>query len=102
MTIVRIDGADVTHRPPAARGISMVFQSYALFPHLSVTENIVFGLKVRRVDATTRRERLARVAKLVGLEGLLERKPSQLSGGQRQRVALARAVVAENQICLMD
>ena len=66
----------------------MVFQSYALFPHLSVAENIIFGLKVRRVDPAVRRERLSRVAALVGLSDLLERKPAQLSGGQRQRVAV--------------
>jgi len=80
----------------------MVFQSYALFPHLSVAENIVFGLKVRRMPKPERGARLARVAALVGLSGQLARKPSQLSGGQRQRVALARAIVAENNICLMD
>jgi len=97
-----INGEDMTHTPPAARKLSMVFQSYALFPHLSVAENIVFGLKVRRVPASERDQRLARVAQLVGLSQLLDRKPAQLSGGQRQRVALARAVVAENAICLMD
>jgi sn-glycerol 3-phosphate transport system ATP-binding protein len=80
----------------------MVFQSYALFPHLSVAENIVFGLKVRRTPQAERKERLARVAELVGLTEQLARKPAQLSGGQRQRVALARAVIAENRICLMD
>jgi ABC-type thiamine transport system ATPase subunit len=80
----------------------MVFQSYALFPHLDVAENIVFGLKVRGVAMDERRRRLDRVAELVGLGGLLKRRPAQLSGGQRQRVALARAVIAENPICLMD
>ena len=74
----------------------MVFQSYALFPHLSVAENIVFGLKVRGVPHTERHARLARVAELVGLSEQLARKPSQLSGGQRQRVALARAIIAED------
>jgi sn-glycerol 3-phosphate transport system ATP-binding protein len=97
-----IGGEDVTTLPPSARRISMVFQSYALFPHLSVAENIVFGLKVRRVPAAERATRLAKVAELVGLAPFLERKPGQLSGGQRQRVALARAIVAENAICLMD
>src|SRR5204863_1329934 len=87
---------------PEQRKISMVFQSYALFPHLSVAENIVFGLKVRGVDAAERDARLAKTAELVGLAGHLERKPQQLSGGQRQRVALARAIIAENSICLMD
>ena len=99
---VAIGGVDVTHRPPAERRVSMVFQSYALFPHLSVAENIVFGLRVRRVGAAERRERLARVADLLGLTALLERRPSQLSGGQQQRVALGRALIAEAPVCLMD
>ena len=99
---ILIGGQDVTHQSPSQRAISMVFQSYALFPHLDVRENIVFGLKVRNVPAAERAQRLDRVADLVGLGGLLERKPSQLSGGQRQRVALARAIISENPICLMD
>jgi sn-glycerol 3-phosphate transport system ATP-binding protein len=99
---ILIGGRDVTHLEPDKRRISMVFQSYALFPHLSVAENIVFGLKVRRMPQAERAERLVRVAALVGLSEQLARKPSQLSGGQRQRVALARAIVAENKICLMD
>jgi len=99
---VLIGGRDVTRLNPDKRRISMVFQSYALFPHLSVAENIVFGLKVRRMPPAERAERLAKVVALVGLGEQLERKPSQLSGGQRQRVALARAIVAENNICLMD
>jgi sn-glycerol 3-phosphate transport system ATP-binding protein len=99
---ILIDGKDVTRLAPEKRRLSMVFQSYALFPHLSVAENIVFGLKVRRLDARKRNERLKSVAELVGLKQQLERKPQQLSGGQRQRVALARAIVAENPICLMD
>lgn len=100
--IIRIAGEDVTDLPPAKRRISMVFQSYALFPHLNVAENIVFGLKVRKVSATERETRLRKTAELVGLSQLMARKPSQLSGGQRQRVALARAIIAENSICLMD
>ncbi|MEM7222017.1 MAG: ABC transporter ATP-binding protein [Pseudomonadota bacterium] len=99
---VRIAGQDVTHHPPAARRLSMVFQSYALFPHLDVAENIIFGLKVRKTPPAERAQRLARVAEIVGLSELLHRKPAQLSGGQRQRVALARAIIAENPICLMD
>jgi sn-glycerol 3-phosphate transport system ATP-binding protein len=99
---IAIGGVDVTHRPPAERRVSMVFQSYALFPHLSVAENIVFGLRVRRVGAAERRARLARVADLLGLGALLERRPSQLSGGQQQRVALGRALIAEAPVCLMD
>ncbi len=97
-----IAGQDATYDPPAQRRVSMVFQSYAIFPHLNVAENILFGLKVRKIAKAERTERLARVVELVGLSGLLDRKPSQLSGGQRQRVALARAIVAENAICLMD
>jgi sn-glycerol 3-phosphate transport system ATP-binding protein len=99
---VLIDGEDMTQAPPSRRKVSMVFQSYALFPHLNVRENIVFGLKVRKLDRAARDERLGRVAEMVGLAGLLDRKPAQLSGGERQRVALARAIVAENPICLMD
>jgi len=93
---------DVTDLPPARRHLAMVFQSYALFPHLTVAENIVFGLRVRRVAADERRRRLARVAELLGLARLLDRKPSQLSGGQQQRVALGRAIIAEKPVCLMD
>ncbi len=99
---IKIADKDVTHLPPADRRVSMVFQSYALFPHLNVAENIVFGLKVRKVAAEEREARLEKTANLVGLTGLMERKPAQLSGGQRQRVALARAIIAENPICLMD
>jgi sn-glycerol 3-phosphate transport system ATP-binding protein len=99
---VFIAGRDVTHLPPAQRNIAMVFQSYALFPHLSVAENIVFGLKVRKVGDAERKRRLERVARLLGLAKLLERKPSQLSGGQQQRVALGRAIIAEAPVCLMD
>ncbi len=97
-----IGGADVTDLPPAARQLSMVFQSYALFPHLSVRENIVFGLKVRRVPADEREARLRRVAELLGIGHLLARRPGQLSGGQQQRVALGRAIIAEKPVCLMD
>lgn len=99
---ILIDGQDVTRLSPEKRRVSMVFQSYALFPHLTTGENIVFGLKVRRTPEEERKKRLAQVADVVGLADLLERKPQQLSGGQRQRVALARAIIAENRICLMD
>jgi sn-glycerol 3-phosphate transport system ATP-binding protein len=97
-----IAGDDVSALPPSRRHLSMVFQSYALFPHLSVAENILFGLKVRKASAADQRRGLARVAGLLGLEKLLERKPSQLSGGQQQRVALGRAIIAEQPVCLMD
>ena len=99
---ILIDGRDVTRLSPDKRRVSMVFQSYALFPHLTTEENIVFGLKVRRMPEEERRRRLAKVAEVVGLADLLQRKPQELSGGQRQRVALARAIIAENRICLMD
>ncbi|MFD2208092.1 ABC transporter ATP-binding protein [Kiloniella antarctica] len=97
-----IGGSDMTSASPADRNLSMVFQNYALFPHLNVEENILFGLKVRKVPSHIQSQRLAKVAEQVGLHNLLDRKPAQLSGGQRQRVALARAIIAENPICLMD
>ena len=97
-----IDGTNVNNTDPANRNVSMVFQSYALFPHLNVAENIIFGLKVRKVEKNERNARLVKVAEIVGLEDLLKRKPSELSGGQRQRVALARAIISDNPICLMD
>lgn len=99
---ILIGGQDVTQLPPSKRRISMVFQSYALFPHLSVRENILFGLRVRKEPARDFDRRLARVADLLGLSKLLDRKPSQLSGGQQQRVALGRAVISEAPVCLMD
>ena len=99
---VLIGGEDMTGAPPAERRVSMVFQSYALFPHLDSGENILFGLNARKVPKPDQSARLVRVAEMVGLTELLDRKPSQLSGGQRQRVALARAIIAENPICLMD
>src|SRR3954451_6991202 len=100
--VIEIGDRDVTNETPARRGTAMVFQSYALFPHLSVAENIIFGLKVRRVPRAERDTRLKRAAGMLGLEKLLDRKPSQLSGGQQQRVALGRAIVAEKPVCLMD
>ncbi len=99
---VFVDGIDVTQQPPAKRGIAMVFQNYALFPHLSVADNIGFGLSVRKVEAGEAARRLKATAELLGLDQLLERKPSQLSGGQQQRVALGRALVAQTKVCLMD
>ncbi len=97
-----IGGEEVAHVDPAKRGVSMVFQSYALFPHLNVQENILFGLKVRGISPSERRSRLQEAAYMVGLETLLNRKPAQLSGGQRQRVALARSIVSRRRVCLMD
>ena len=99
---ILIDGHDVTTSAASDRNLSMVFQSYALFPHLSVAENVVFGLKVRRVPRRERGEKLARALAITGLEGYEHRKPGELSGGQRQRVALARAIVAGQRLCLMD
>jgi sn-glycerol 3-phosphate transport system ATP-binding protein len=99
---IEIAGRDVTALPPAARGVALVFQSYALFPHLNVGENIVFGLRARRVPAAERARRLERAAAILGIGHLLSRRPAQLSGGQQQRVALGRAIVAEAPVCLMD
>jgi sn-glycerol 3-phosphate transport system ATP-binding protein len=99
---ISIDGRDVTNAAPSDRNLSMVFQSYALFPHLSVTENVVFGLKVRKTPRAERAEKLTRALEITGLLGYEERKPGELSGGQRQRVALARAIVAGQPLCLMD
>lgn len=99
---IAIEGRDVTDRPAEARGVAMVFQNYALFPHLSVRDNILFGLQVRGAPKAEQRARLAEAAALLGLEGLLDRRPQALSGGQQQRVALGRAVVARRQVLLMD
>jgi sn-glycerol 3-phosphate transport system ATP-binding protein len=99
---IRLGAKRIDQLPPKARNLSMVFQSYALFPHLDVAENILFGLSVRRVAKPERAERLERVAAMMGLSGLLSRKPAELSGGQQQRVALARAVISEKPVCLMD
>lgn len=99
---IHIDGRDVTTSAASDRNLSMVFQSYALFPHLSVAENVVFGLKVRRVPRAERNEKLSRALEITGLQGYEARKPAELSGGQRQRVALARAIVAGQRLCLMD
>lgn len=97
-----IDDYDVTLLPPSKRHLSMVFQSYALFPHLTVQENILFGLKVRKVPKQEQQKRLDNAVDMLNLYGLLGRKPSMLSGGQQQRVALGRALVANASVCLMD
>ena len=97
-----IDGADVTDLAPRHRDIAMVFQNYALYPHMTVRENLGYGLKVRRVGRSETRRRVDEVAGLLGLDELLERKPAQLSGGQRQRVAMGRAIVREPRAFLMD
>ena len=99
---ISIGGRDVTDLAPRHRDIAMVFQSYALYPHMSVRHNLGYGLKVRRMPKAEIRERVDRIAELLGLDELLERKPAQLSGGQRQRVAMGRAIVREPQAFLMD
>jgi sn-glycerol 3-phosphate transport system ATP-binding protein/multiple sugar transport system ATP-binding protein len=99
---VLIGGRDVTRLHPARRNVSMVFQSYALFPHMTVAENIGFGLVVREVPKAEARERAGRAAETAGVAHLLDRRPEQLSGGERQRVALARAIVREPDAFLLD
>ena len=99
---LEIDGVRVNDFPPSLRGIAMVFQSYALFPHLSVAENILFGLKVRRTPKAEQNTRLRKTAELLGLSDYLSRKPSQLSGGQQQRVFLARALAQKAKLYFMD
>ncbi|MEN9230014.1 MAG: ABC transporter ATP-binding protein [Thermostichus sp. DG02_5_bins_236] len=95
-------GELINQRPPNQREMAMVFQSYALFPHLSVFENVAYGLRLRSLPETQLRKRVLEVLELVGLEGLEQRPPQQLSGGQQQRVALARALVLEPKVLLMD
>ena len=99
---IEIEGQDVGGRTGSARGVAMVFQSYALFPHLTVADNITFGLSVRGTPREEMAQRLDKIAALLGLETLLRRKPAQLSGGQQQRVALGRALIAEAPVCLLD
>jgi len=99
---IAIGGKDVTHVDPAKRGVAMVFQSYALFPHMTVAENIGFGMRVNKVPKDVARQKLAKAAQTLQLENLLGRKPSQLSGGQRQRVAIGRAIVREPGVFLFD
>jgi sn-glycerol 3-phosphate transport system ATP-binding protein len=102
MGTIEIAGKDVTGLTGSSRGVAMVFQSYALFPHLTVADNITFGLSVRGTPKAEMMRRLDKVATLLGLGPLLGRKPSQLSGGQQQRVALGRALIAEAPVCLLD
>ncbi|GAB1489044.1 spermidine/putrescine ABC transporter ATP-binding protein PotA [Opitutaceae bacterium] len=99
---IRIAGEDVTWLPPYRRNVNQVFQSYALFPHLSVRENIAFGLRMQKVPAAESARRVEEVMGLVALAGFEDRKPSELSGGQRQRVALARAIVPRPAVLLLD
>ena len=99
---VSIGGVDVTDRPPQERDIAMVFQNYALYPHMTVKQNLAFGLKLRKLPKAEWQGRVEEVAKTLGLDELLDRKPSALSGGQRQRVAMGRAIVREPKAFLMD
>jgi putative spermidine/putrescine transport system ATP-binding protein len=99
---IELDGVDVTRRPPYQRDVNTVFQDYALFPHMSVAENVAYGLKVKRVPGRERAARVEEALRMVRLEGLGIRKPIQLSGGQRQRVALARALVNQPRVLLLD
>jgi putative spermidine/putrescine transport system ATP-binding protein len=99
---VELGGADVTRQPPYDRPVNTVFQDYALFPHMSVAQNVEYGLRIRKVPKAGRRQRITQTLAVVGLAGMDDRKPNQLSGGQRQRVALARAIVNEPAVLLLD
>jgi putrescine transport system ATP-binding protein len=99
---ILIDGVDMTATPPYERPVNMMFQSYALFPHMSVEQNIAYGLKKERVPAAEIRERVQRLLALVKLERMAKRRPQQLSGGERQRVALARALIKRPKLLLLD
>ena len=99
---ISIGGTDVTDVAPSERGVSMVFQSYALYPHMTVRENMDFGMKINGMSASDRSGRIAEAARILQLGDYLDRKPSQLSGGQRQRVAIGRAIVKEPKVFLFD
>lgn len=99
---VSVDGEDVTARDPGDRDMAMVFQSYALYPHMTVAENMTFALRMRGTDEATISKRLADALRMLSLEGLDQRKPGQLSGGQRQRVAMGRAIVRQPRVFLFD
>jgi multiple sugar transport system ATP-binding protein len=99
---LHIDGRDVRDVVPAQRGVTMVFQSYALYPHMTAYQNMAFGLQLARHKRAEIRERVQRVAQALRIEQLLERKPAELSGGQRQRVAIGRAMVREPKVFLFD
>ncbi len=100
--VICIGGRDVTYLPPRDRQLSMVFQSYAIFPHMNVFDNIAFGLKMNNLDQKVIQERVHRAAELLHIEAMLDRFPSKMSGGQRQRVAVARAIAMQSQVLLMD
>jgi len=100
--LVLLDGQDVTYTPPYKRNVNQVFQSYALFPHMTVFENVCFGLRMKGMEKPVMEEKAMKMIEMVSLKGFEQRKPSQLSGGQRQRVALARAIVNEPKVLLLD
>src|SRR4051794_18340395 len=100
--IVELAGEDVTRVPPDERNVNTVFQDYALFPHMSVGENVAYGMRVKKVARSERDERVAEALAMIRLDGYQDRRPSQLSGGQRQRVALARALVNRPRVLLLD
>jgi ABC-type Fe3+/spermidine/putrescine transport system ATPase subunit len=99
---ILIDGVDVTHLPPEKRGVGIVYQNYALFPHMSVADNVGYGLRMRGVDAAKRAAKVKEMLELVQLTGKEEARPHLLSGGEKQRVALARALAVEPRILLLD
>ena len=99
---VFVNGVEVTEQPPQKRDIAMVFQNYALYPHMSVRQNLAFGLKMRGLARPAASQRVAEVAESLGITALLDRRPSQLSGGQRQRVALGRAIARKAKVFLLD
>src|SRR3954469_9608653 len=99
---ILIDGRDVTKAQPSDRDLAMVFQNYALYPHMTVRQNLGYALRVRKLPKAEVNRRVEEAAKLLGLDGLLERRPKALSGGQMQRVAMGRAIVREPKAFLMD
>lgn len=99
---IEIDGQVVNDLPPKERGIAMVFQSYAIFPHMTVRENVAFGLTINKVDKAEKERKVQEAARILQMEHLLDRRPSQLSGGQRQRVAIGRAIVRDPKVFLFD
>ena len=99
---IEIDGTDVTHQPPYARPVNMMFQSYAIFPHMNVEKNVAYGLRKDGIGGSELNDRVAEAIRLVQLDDFRKRKPDQLSGGQRQRVALARALIKQPKVLLLD
>jgi len=100
--LLKIDGKEMNDVPPAKRGLAMVFQSYALYPHMTVYQNLAFGLKLAKVNQVEIKDRVQKVAEILQIEEYLERLPKKLSGGQRQRVAIGRAIIREPKVFLFD